>query len=54
MDLSVAEMKKAINGKLLTKSQYEPITMNLHVESIDIDDLCQHNNGRHGLVHVED
>lgn len=54
MDLSVAEMKKAINGKLLIKSQYEPITMNLHIEKIDIDDLCSHNTSRHKMVHVED
>lgn len=54
MDLSVADMKKAISGKLLTKTKYNPITMNLHIETIDIDDLCQHNNGRYGLVHVED
>lgn len=40
MDLSVAEMKAAINGKLLTKALYAPLGISVYQEMVDIDDFA--------------
>jgi hypothetical protein len=52
MDLSLAEKKAAINGKLLAKGAYEPLWKELHREIIDLDDLANHS--RKALMTVLD